>query len=94
MLRQFLDPDGSSIHFIAPGQEDSIKSEWTELEIPQGPPLPIDPPFFVKRMQEYPPMGDQLDMLWHMMDEEVIPGKNSEWYNTIAEIKNKYPKPE
>jgi hypothetical protein len=39
-------------------------------------------------------LGDQLDMLWHMMDQEIIPGKNSEWYNTIAAIKDKYPKPE
>jgi len=37
---------------------------------------------------------DQLDMLWHMMDDEVIPGKGSDWYNTILTVKNTHPKPE
>lgn len=94
MLRQFLDPDGSSIHFIAPGQEESINPEWTELEIPTTPPPPIEPPYFVKRSWDYPSVGDQLDMLWHMMDNETIPGKGSEWYNTILSVKTAHPKPE
>lgn len=45
------------------------------------------------RISEYPDMGDQLDMLWHMMDNETLPGKGSEWYNTILQVKAKYPKP-
>jgi hypothetical protein len=45
-----------------------------------------------KRVQEYPPIGDQLDMLWHMMDEEIIPGRGSDWFNAIASIKQKFPK--
>jgi hypothetical protein len=93
-MRQFRDLDGISIHFIAEGQEDSIKPEWTEIEVSNEPPPPIDLPYFIKRMKDYPAIGDQLDMLWHMMDNEVISGKNSEWYNTIAAIKDKYPKPE
>ena len=44
------------------------------------------------RMQSYPSIGDQLDMLWHMMDDEIVPGKNSEWYNRIVEVKNQFPK--
>jgi len=31
-------------------------------------------------------------MLWHMMEDEVIPGKGSEWFNTIQSVKQKYPK--
>lgn len=46
------------------------------------------------RASEYPSITDQLDMLWHMMDDETIPGKNSEWYNTILLIKQQFPKPE
>jgi len=33
-------------------------------------------------------------MLWHMMDDEIIPGKGSDWYNTILTVKNTHPKPE
>jgi len=44
------------------------------------------------RQLEYPLIADQLDMLWHMMDDETIPGKNSTWYNTIKEVKDNNPK--
>lgn len=44
------------------------------------------------RISEYPDIGDQLDMLWHMMDNETLPGKGSDWYNTLLDVKTKYPK--
>ncbi len=53
----------------------------------------IDNAYKEKRRYEYPMATDQLDMLWHMMDDEVLPGKGSEWYNKILEVKTKYPKP-
>lgn len=46
-----------------------------------------------KRKANYPTITDQLDMLWHMMDNETLPGKGTDWYNTILEVKTKYPKP-
>lgn len=93
MLRRFLDANGD-IHFIAPGQEDGINPSWTEMEESTGSPEPVELPYFIKREKEYPRMSDQLDMLWHMMDDEVIPGKGSDWYNAILAIKTKYPKSE
>lgn len=45
------------------------------------------------RLSEYPPIGDQLDMLWHAMDNDKIPSKWIEWYNAIKAVKDKYPKP-
>ncbi len=36
-----------------------------------------------KRISEYPPIGKQLDMIYHNFDN---------WKTTIAEIKAKYPK--
>jgi len=62
-----------------------------------------------KRKAEYPEIGEQLDMLWHMLndygsaDKEVdSTDENSgevgqvlnTWYETIKDIKDKYPKPE
>jgi hypothetical protein len=93
MLREFRDPDGETIHYIALGQEDSIKSEWTEIERVERPAMAIELPYFLKRAREYPPISDQLDMIWHMMDNETIPGKGSDWYNAILAVKNTYPKP-
>lgn len=45
------------------------------------------------RINAYPKISDQLDMLWHMMDSETIPGKGSEWYNAILAVKQQHPKP-
>lgn len=44
------------------------------------------------RAAEYPSITDQLDMIWHMMNNETIPGKGSDWYNTILDVKNRYTK--
>lgn len=93
MLRQFRDPDGESIHFIAPGQEDSIQPDWVEIQVPTAPAQVVELPYFIKRMKEYPPISDQLDMLWHAMDKDEIPGKGSEWYESILAVKNAHPKP-
>jgi hypothetical protein len=46
-----------------------------------------------QRKDKYPSIPDQLDTLWHMMDDGTIPGKDSKWYNDILDVKNKYPKP-
>ena len=54
----------------------------------------FDYDYTIKRASKYPSITDQLDMLWHMMDDEIIPGKDSLWYNTILSIKEKYPKSE
>lgn len=45
------------------------------------------------RVKAYPSINDQLDMLWHMMDDGIIPGKDSDWYNSIKDIKDQFPKP-
>ena len=44
-----------------------------------------------QRSNEYPNIGEQLDMLWHAIDRGTL-DKTSSFYTTIAEIKSKYPK--
>ena len=46
------------------------------------------------RGQQYPKVEDQLDMLLHMMDQDIIPGKDSTWYTTLKTVKDANPKPE
>jgi hypothetical protein len=46
-----------------------------------------------QRAASYPMIGDQLDMLWHTIDQGLPLDKSSSFYKTIAEIKAKYPKP-
>lgn len=91
MLRQFRDDEGT-IHFIQPDQDPH--PDWVEMEIPLHPDANYVIPYTSLRMKEYPSVTDQLDMLWHMMDDETIPGKGSDWYNTILTVKNNHPKPE
>jgi len=45
------------------------------------------------RMHSYPPVKDQLDVLWHDIDEGRLPGKDtSAWYAEIKKIKDTVPK--
>jgi hypothetical protein len=42
------------------------------------------------RVTEYLPIGEQLDQLWHAINSGQNL-KDSEWFNTIKEVKEKYP---
>lgn len=50
------------------------------------------PEYAVNRRIEYPTYGDQFDMLWHAMDDGLIP-KIEPMYSDIKAVKEKYPKP-
>lgn len=41
------------------------------------------PTYVEKRLTEYPPLADQLDMIYHNFED---------WKSTISKIKEKYPK--
>ena len=45
-----------------------------------------------KRAVEYPSIGDQLDLIWHTIDNGLPLDKESDFYKTIKEVKDKYPK--
>ena len=44
-----------------------------------------------QRMENYPHIGDQLDMLWHAIDTNSL-NKTSEFYTAIKAVKDAYPK--
>ncbi len=44
-----------------------------------------------QRRREYPPIGDQLDMLWHAMNTGRI-NRVTDFYDSIKAVKDKYPK--
>lgn len=45
------------------------------------------------RLNAYPSLGDQMDMLWHAMNNGVIP-KVEPFYTQILDVKTQYPKPD
>ena len=44
-----------------------------------------------KREPEYPEMREQLDMLWHAIDDGTL-DKTSDFYTSLKATKDKYPK--
>lgn len=56
------------------------------------PPAPLfDTSWAGGRRREYPPIGDQLDALYHAMNAGIIPVVPA-FYNPIKAVKDKYPK--
>ena len=50
-------------------------------------------PYVAKRKLAYPQIGDQLDMLWHSIDESPeLKTKYFKFYEAIKSVKAKYPK--
>lgn len=46
------------------------------------------------RVEAYPSVENQLDILWHDIDAGIIPGKDtSVWYTTVKQVKDQFPKP-
>jgi hypothetical protein len=45
-----------------------------------------------QREPEYPTIGDQLDLLWHAIDDGTL-DKTSDFYTSLKATKDKYPKP-
>ena len=50
------------------------------------------PKYVYDRKSAYPAFGDQLDMIWHAMDDGVIP-KIEPMYSEIKAVKEQFPKP-
>ena len=46
-----------------------------------------------QRRNDYPPIGDQLDMIWHTIDkDDELQHKFYDFYQTIKKVKVDYPK--
>ena len=62
-----------------------------------APEAPADTRTYVeKRSAEYPPIGDQLDMLWHAVDTgdwTAAKVKTTEFYTALKAVKDANPKP-
>jgi 4-hydroxyphenylpyruvate dioxygenase-like putative hemolysin len=52
-----------------------------------------DDSYKYERSMAYPSIGNQLDMLWHAIDAGAL-DTTSDFYTTLAAVKNANPKPE
>lgn len=91
-MKKYRNPETGDIYWIR--QEDEPKPEWVEEEQPTEIPLPDPnyiPPYTARRASAYPRIGEQLDMLWHAIDQGNL-DKTSEFYTTLLEVKTSIPK--
>lgn len=50
-----------------------------------------EPTYDMQRKRHYPPISEQLDALWHAMDDGTLP-KIEPFYSQIKEVKEQFPK--
>lgn len=93
MFKNYKDLNGD-LHWIPENEEP--KEDWVEVQPPENPvpDMNFKPPYTALRQNAYPYLGDQLDMLYHDINNGVFgeTAKTSEWYNTIKDIKESIPK--
>jgi hypothetical protein len=89
--RKFIDNEGA-YHWLLEGEP---LENWTEVfEEPNQLPDPnYVMPYDANRMHMYPTIGNQLDMLWHELNVSGSLTSNGEWYKSIQQVKQQYPKP-
>ena len=75
------------------GNPNNITKADIEAKIAKMANEPEQSQYAEQRRNAYPPIGDQLDMLWHSIDQDpVLKTKYFHFYEAIKAIKVKYPK--
>lgn len=95
-----------ALYSLRPGAEWSLRGDDLEwLDTKQTRPTDLEITAEVNRLQneydtkeyqrlrakEYPALGDQLDMLWHAIDNGTL-NKTSDFYTAIKAVKDAHPK--
>ena len=66
---------------------------WLEEQSKNNETITEQAPYINQRRNAYPEIGDQLDMLWHSIDQDAeLKQKYFDFYQAIKSVKVKYPK--
>ena len=66
---------------------------WLEEQSKNNETIIKQAPYINQRRNDYPPIGDQLDMLWHSIDQNPkLKSEYFEFYEAIKAVKVKHPK--
>ena len=66
---------------------------WLEEQSKNNETITEQAPYINQRKNAYPEIGDQLDMLWHSIDQDPqLKSKYFDFYEAIKAVKVKYPK--
>ena len=75
------------------GNPNNITKADIEAKINEMANEPEQSDYAQQRRNAYPPIGDQLDMLWHSIDQNPeLKQKYFNFYEAIKQVKVKYPK--
>ena len=67
--------------------------EWLKEQSQNNETITEQAPYINQRRNAYPEIGDQLDMLWHSIDQDAeLKQKYFDFYQAIKSVKVKYPK--
>jgi hypothetical protein len=66
---------------------------WLEEQSKNNETIIKQAPYINQRRNDYPPIGDQLDMIWHTIDKDAeLQHKFYDFYQTVKKTKVKFPK--
>ena len=75
------------------GNPKNITKAYIEAKMNEITNEPEQSTYAEQRRNAYPPIGDQLDMLWHSIDQNPeLKQKYFDFYEAIKQVKVKYPK--
>ena len=78
---------------IIPLNDKELKEYNQRIENEKNKIIVEQAPYINQRKNAYPEIGDQLDMLWHSIDQDPqLKSKYFNFYEAIKAVKVKYPK--
>ena len=92
-MPRFHNINGNKVQFTAAEEaardaEEKVFAEQQAKEIKEA-----SKPYVAQRKLAYPYIGDQLDMLWHSIDQDAaLKQKYFAFHQAILAVKSKYPK--
>jgi|TARA_R100000656_G_scaffold119891_1_gene93946 hypothetical protein len=90
-MPRFHNIDGVKVQFTEAEEtaRDAEEAQWLAKQKSK----PIIKEYQTNRKNEYPEIGDQLDMLWHSIDQDAaLKQKYFAFHQAILAVKSKYPK--
>lgn len=83
--------DINKIYWISNPPQTLASIEELHAEVARLEALELSNAYQYTRKTEYPPIADQLDMLWHAIDSGSL-DKNSDFYKSLKAVKDANPK--
>ena len=95
MADMYKQVDGVRVKMTAEeiAEQETLQTQWLEEQSKNNETITEQAPYIFQRRNDYPEIGDQLDMLWHSIDQNPkLKSEYFEFYEAIKAVKVKHPK--